>query len=1002
MRKIFATLKSVVAAALVVSMTLAVSCSYDDTAVKNDIKNLKGDLAKLTERVVALEDAAKAQAPTLEELLGNKLVIVEVTTNENGEKVLKLSNGESITIFNAVECDHECTPCDCDTLQYRVVEGVLEVSADGENWVAVNGVAANQVVVDVVINEDGSATIKLATGEEFTVGVAELIEFEATRTQVYVKAGETKEIAFAINDAVEDINIMNQPLGWKASVNAATRAAGGQDFVLNVTAPSKELLASGIAEKEGEVLVHFNTAAGACKVMNVTVNLAELSIAVDKAGNVTITSSVLDYYEGYDNLTWEPYEYENFITWYIGVLPIQSFNGTITEDVMSDSVLGTYGWMFGVDEMPYVEGEYELQVVETSLQWMFEEINYETMSTTESYVVYLVPFADGGRTPVFEDAVYAPFKQLNVAVEEVEAYYNDVLLNVTFAGAEKYHITAVAESDLEWYDGAIENYIQENIMMYFAYDYIQFANTIEEDFFGKEISLRGLIDYGTEPWYSVLPNETYYLVVLPIEDSSVAYTDYVLEDFRYYEFATTDIVEAAEPIAHTATFVDEESSALGISVQVSYDADVVDYAYYKWYAQEQFDITKEDLLKGNEVNLDYPAYESCSAPGEQKVLVVLLVNKNGEYTIAQHTFHSKEVVYSDAEISFESVTFEDGYINVTIAGAENVDFFRYYVNTVDVANTSEEFLAPLAYKTISGGKTAYTNPFSQAYASDWSRYSEGKTYFIALVAVFKDGTVSQTITGEFEYVAVPVEVVSLTATLGGTTTGDQNFYSLAYNLSNGDVVAADFRTNGNNYLTVGSYTDSYGSWTAGEAEGHIGYVYKNNEAVGFLSASVSYADGAYTVNLSIYDYNKGAAEDYTYTGAIEGLVEPVIPEEPEQPEGGEGDVINVTILNHTVGYDQPGEKEVQFWYSATNAHVIDFKGFDNCNPGQPLAAGTYSSAAFTIDASYSIFDYGTTNGPMTDIEVVVTDNGDGTYTFDAKFSHNGQKYAFLYTGSYPA
>ncbi|MBO7190350.1 MAG: hypothetical protein J6V55_07170 [Alistipes sp.] len=975
MRKIFANLKSVVALAVVAAMTLSVSCMYDDTALTKRVDKVEKDLAALTERVNALDNAS------LEDLLAGNAVITGYAKDEAGNVTLTLSNGETVTVLAG-----------SDALQYRVVDGVLEISADGNAWVAVT-TPAECVVKSAVVNEDGSVTIVLADGTEFTVGVAELVEFEATRSQVYVKAGETKAIPFAINDAVEDINVMNQPLGWKASVES-TRAVGGMDFVLNVTAPSKEFLATGFAEKEGEIAIHFNTASGACKVMNVTVNLAELSIAVDKAGNITIENSVLDYYEGYDNLTWEPYEYENFVTWYIGVLPIQYFNGAITEDVMYDSVLGTYGWMFGVDEKPYVEGEYELQVVETSLQWMFENINYEEMNTTESYVVYLIPFADGGMTPVFEDAVYASFKQLNVVVEEVEAYYNDVLLNVTFAGAEKYHVTAVAESDLEWYDG-VEGYIQENIMMYFAYDYIQFANTIEEDFYGKEISLRGLIDYGTEPWYSVLPNETYYLIVLPIEDSSVAYTDYVLEDFRYYSFESLDIEEAAEPIEHTATFVEEDSSALGISVQVSYDPEVVDYAYYKWYSEEQIGLTKEELLMGSEVNLDYPAYESCSAPGQQKVLAVLLVNKNGEYTIAQHTFQSKEVVYSDAVISFESVTFEDGYINVTIAGAENAEYFRYYVNAVDVANTSEEFLAPLAYKTISGGKTAYSNPFSQAYTSNWSQFAEGNTYFIALVAVFMDGSVTEPITGEFTYEAAVVETVDVVATSASARFDSNNSYATVvdFQLAEDVVASVAFRTgegawDPDYYFTRGLDYIVPGQWTTWAERGDSSVWYTNayiNGVYATINGTIEVAyDEVYSFAFSIDNYN------VTYTGAVEGLVAPVIEE-----EGGEAEEISINRFQ-IIPYGMM-EVEVHFYLDegAQNKIVLDFRIEE---ADAKLKTRNYSWNENGFEQQYSYIN-GTSGEFINDASIDVVVNEDGTYSFEGYVKSTAKTYPISISGT---
>jgi hypothetical protein len=200
MRKIFATLKSVVAAALVVSMTLAVSCSYDDAAVKNDIKNLQGDLAKLTERVNALEGN-----DSIKDLLDGAAVITGVTVDETtGDTVITLSNGKTVTVL-------------AKGLQYRVTDGVLEISADGQNWVAVTA-APEAVVKSVVDNEDGTVTITLANDKEFTVAKAELIECEAARTGVYVLPETTKAVNFTINDAVVDINVMNQPLGWSATV----------------------------------------------------------------------------------------------------------------------------------------------------------------------------------------------------------------------------------------------------------------------------------------------------------------------------------------------------------------------------------------------------------------------------------------------------------------------------------------------------------------------------------------------------------------------------------------------------------------------------------------------------------------------------------------------------------------------------------------------------------------------------------------------------------------
>ena len=112
----------------------------------------------------------------------------------------------------------------------------------------------------------------------------------------------------------------------------------------------------------------------------------------------------------------------------------------------------------------------------------------------------------------------------------------------------------------------------------------------------------------------------------------------------------------------------------------------------------------------------------------------------------------------------------------------------------------------------------------------------------------------------------------------------------------------------------------------------------------------------------------------------------------------------LTIWKIAVGYDQPGEKEIQFYFnpdSPSSCHVIDFKG-SNVVKEQPLAAGYYSSGASTINAGYSIYDYGTTNGKPSFVDCTVTNNDDGTQTYEVRMTYNSVTYSWTYTGAYPA
>lgn len=140
MRKLFTTLKSVVAVAIVASMTLASSCSYDDTAIKNRVDKVEKDLAALTERVTALENKLKSDVEALTELINNKAVVTNLTTDAKGVTTVELSNGKSFKVYP------ECTVEDTDTNTYIGVEaeeGVLYFAVFDKGvfkeWLTIDG-----------------------------------------------------------------------------------------------------------------------------------------------------------------------------------------------------------------------------------------------------------------------------------------------------------------------------------------------------------------------------------------------------------------------------------------------------------------------------------------------------------------------------------------------------------------------------------------------------------------------------------------------------------------------------------------------------------------------------------------------------------------------------------------------------------------------------------------------------------------------------------------------
>ena len=803
MRKIFTTLKSVVALAIIASMTLAASCSYDDSAINKRVDKVEKDLAALTERVAALEKRLGEEVEALTALINGKVVVTEVTKDAEGNTVINLSNGEKVTVLAGCDCEPS-TPCECDPLEYRVVDGVLEVSADGENWIAVK-VAPECVVAEVVVNEDNTVTITLANGEEFTVVKAELIEFESTRAQAYVKAGQTKEIPFTVNDAVVDINIMNQPLGWKATVEAAVAeeetpegdevetpegdenvepdmgilAAGGANFVLKVTAPASDFVASGHADKEGFVSVHFNTASGACKVAKLQVNLAEITLDVDKAGNVTVTNTLVDSYIYSD--WWGNSELiTEFNNYYLAVMPLDYY----TEDLESiyNASWGEFnvpcagGWINNIymnlnDRNPmtvYEEGVTESWTVVATVEEIIDYLDYYHYLTYEgeSFMVLVIPtdIENNGKL-LLDQALVAPFKQLNVNVVENEAErkFNNAYFNVTLRGGLAYNLFPIAVSDIQEYIdmeyyASVEEYFEMMMQQYVAQpQWSSFGFKVSSDVVEPNIALMDLLGYTLdyEPYFAIEPNTEYVMAIFTEQEGK---TEYTSEDLKYVYFATADIVEAATPAEYTIEYNDQRTyTNIGVDVTVPEDTAV---AYTRWYEEEQveLDVLKADLIENGydrtdfEMGYTFSTSTDAEKPAEARYLGLLIVNGDGEYTLVQEEYTSKDAVYNEATLAIDKVEFPgDGTALVYFSGIEGleIDYIHFYSS--DVANTStyyknltEEELANISYSDDWLYRTANDNSNPVVIPSDvtWKTFEAGKTYKFALGVAFTDGTVS--------------------------------------------------------------------------------------------------------------------------------------------------------------------------------------------------------------------------------------------------------------------
>ena len=911
MRKIFTSLKSVVSAVVIAAMAFSVSCSYDDAAINNRVDKVENDLKALTERVDALEKKLGTEVESLKALIDGKVVIVEVTTDEAGNTTIKLSDGKTITVLAAE-----------DTLQYRVVDGVLEVSADGENWVAVE-VAPEQVVADVVLNEDGTVTVKLANGDEFTVVKAELIECEAASNGVYVLPGESKEIALSINDAVVDINVMNQPFGWSASIEEAAEApetgdeggvapmplaAGGKNYVVKITAPAATLKE---AAKSGVVSVHFNTAAGACKVLSVNVNVAELTLSIDK-DVITLTNSIVtttshpmmgtrtdfvDFYIGVvSKAEWDEYGYQSYTNWTMRTSGFSNVLQPLTEYVAGVTEVESY--TFAAEK----------------LQEMLWGLEFEL---GQSYYIFVTPDYDPQTyEPDLKKAIMVEYKNvlIKAVIDQESITPSDFAATYSLAGYDVFLIGCASMKDYEemlsygqFSDlGGYFEYILTDPMM--GGLNLQ-AGAVIPSVIDTKLGLADLNAASMTGRIELAADTEYHLFVFPFNMNDVYNPSFKATADAIYDlgsFTTKPYTKGSfDPGAvFTLNNHDDES----INVEVTFNDNVVKAAY-KWFDAAALEqdarveaVFEEMIYTFNEYTTSLEAYAGSysfeNGFPNPLYLGVIAINAAGEYVYVE-----KEFLYVEPEpIALTSFEYKGRHLDIDdnpeTSGGDHV----YIAKAVDGTELTIGLYYTYADENgvITPGEYDYCANYFDAMYSFWNGFViVGDESYSGSKMVVTEDTVKLKLKGAstnvylFDKNATPVvpeepeqpgvlELVSATAVHSASSFIGGTGYDLTFTDAEGNTIFYRVQTKDHTYLRVGDWNGEFG-WAA---EGFVDAVIWPGVAQPWpYSMTVAVVDDAYDITLNTNDYSNGS-KAYTahFAGQIEGFTLPVEEEVVVLPE----------------------------------------------------------------------------------------------------------------------
>ena len=591
-------------------------------------------------------------------------------------------------------------------------ELVLEFKVDENNLLTYSVNGGEFVTTDVVIEEcsalnivegfeynEGDPYLTLTIGGvDYTLPVykADTSSLVLGRTDFFLRYEGSKKVEL-LAEGMEEYYVMNEPDGWKAVIDGTT---------LKVTAPTKKAIEIGAAEAEGLVLVHGTTAEGKCKVAKVAVKAGPgLTLAVDINGNVTIENS----YYGESTNMWGDTSF-GFSDFILGLATpslfhedpeayVQVYNDTWSAPSWDDIIFPS---AYNIAEQGiYVEGEYETDIVKTTVADAYFMMFYEELPVGANYVVWVAP-ADNEGKAVIEDMVYTDYVNIkwNVAVKEVT--HSDITLTAEVAGASKFIINAVAESSYnsEWNPMSFDDYMNapmggpwNGFKSYGAAEALGLVVNVEE--VPAEFKLSEILGQ------KLAFGENYKIWVMPVFDHLAIYDeansmpeyDYYVYDFSAFDYedhflpfvldAKTNDIVAGGAYAATLTLNRNDFTSIYVDVEVSEGTESV---YYYWYTPEEFDAFESDAEIMDALFMDcYTPLEASGQvnksyinPGEEYYLATVSIGTDGKYGEVVAEKYSTLAIPFDENIKVELVSAEldaegkNYTVTVNVTGATKV------------------------------------------------------------------------------------------------------------------------------------------------------------------------------------------------------------------------------------------------------------------------------------------------------------------------------------------
>lgn len=671
--------KAIIAAVLACPLT--VSC-YDDSKLWKEID-------MIVDQLFELEQKMNSEIKALKSMLTGQVFISDVSTDAStGITTITLSDGLELELLPEKELESYVTYMtlgdgkeywayidgngtkqlflDADGKAVPVISDVPEVVTEGEDTYLVIGgmkypLSGNSVFSDYEIIQDELTgevyAVTFTFGEDmtFTVTVDGACGFYFVKpagwsttvvSDWYVANGMTERVQVDARGVVD--YVLQIPDGWRVKEYEEIYMGG---LYFDITAPSRDLVESGVAAAEGDLKVVAVLEGG-----KATVSRLYLTTTPFRSFGVSLGNVNAEMYNGLQKFVY-------------GVCPVAEFNEDSIFDTASE-LLNAYDYPagFGVSS-----GDLSASVADV--------LGSEPYSG-DSYVFWALPALyyqtadDSGYYLAKETFVTSEFTFVSVEFEVYDEKFRDATLSMEVRGADSYYmgLTPVTDFLLDDVLYNLNNSYYEPIVEPMMY----------------EGSVFGLMDASAEA-------ATAYVVWIALHESGKTYTE---ADVIVREFSTLKI----EPGGDVKVVAgDVTPSALDLKVPLTAEgAEKIYYSFMSVSDAKKYadDASKASYLFENGLNVADTYVEAAlsdmqikAKPSTAYVLFAVASDSEGKYgEVLTVEYKTTEVAYNDLEVELSVVTNDPGNVVLGVSAQGAVDFLYWVGKTSDNTWKSSNYL----------------------------------------------------------------------------------------------------------------------------------------------------------------------------------------------------------------------------------------------------------------------------------------------------------------------